>query len=188
MASTITVLTPCQTYIDGLPDNLKEAMESYQVAHEGYLNEEDSLLVYRIAHGIQYSDCLSDKAVDGDFSCLNSLPEDLKEQIILLYKSFVDSGEPRFYSSLSDCLKWRPLYPLEEPFLTEDDSSALGAAVCAYVSSHTSEELIDTEVQFLIRISRWRNLERLTPKEVRSSICTLTSLSNIIIFRLVTDT
>ena len=90
-----------------------------------------------------------------------------------------DSEEPRFYSSLSDCLKWRPLYPLEEP-LTEDEYSALGAAVCAYVSSHSSEESIDAEVTFLNRIARWRLLERLTPKEVRSSICTLTSLSNII--------
>ena len=90
-SSTILKISPSfQALIDGLPTDLKEAMHHYRAAHEGYLFEEDDYLVSRIAHGIQYSDDLAAKACDEDFTCLDSLPDDLKREVIVYFKSFSD--------------------------------------------------------------------------------------------------
>ena len=90
-SSTILKVPPSvKALIDSLPPDLKAAMHHYRKAHEGYFHEEDDYLVSRIAHGIQYSDDLADKACDEDFTCLDSLPDDIKREIIVYFKSFSD--------------------------------------------------------------------------------------------------
>ena len=84
----------CGEFFDLLPQELKKSVISriYIHAHEG-VRDEGETLADIIAGGMQYSDSFADKACDGDFSFLDSLPEDLKNVIVEKFKSFNEDDE-----------------------------------------------------------------------------------------------
>lgn len=76
-------------FFDLLPQGLKKSIISRIYIHvqKGVRNEGETLADI-IAGGMQYSDSFADKACDGDFSFLDSLPKYLKKIIIEKFKSF----------------------------------------------------------------------------------------------------
>jgi len=84
----------CGEFFDLLPQELKKSVISriYIHAHEG-VRDEGETLTDIIAGGMQYSDLFADKACDGDFSFLDSLPKYLKEIIIEKFESFNEDDE-----------------------------------------------------------------------------------------------
>jgi len=77
--------------LNDLPDILKGAINNYIKSLEGVC--EITTLVDKIAGGLKYSDPLADKACDGDFSIIESLPDYLKKAIVEKFKSFNEDDD-----------------------------------------------------------------------------------------------